>query len=163
MEFKDEVEASFGFCNEELAQKLSKIKLDGLTDEYICKIGIVCALSDDSEIREQAKRVLNRLKKKHDRSGPFMLLKWIIRVKEGATGLDEQLEEWKNIHPDQIVYSRAILSLSEKDSIALIGAYVKHLELFWNDEGAWEQLGHLYFEEKIYDDIKNLCLKEESL
>ena len=151
MEFKDEVEASFGFCNEPLAEKLSKITLTGLSDEYICKIGIVCGLSNDEEIREQAKRALNLLKKNHDRSGPFMLLKWVIRVREGASGLEEQLEEWKNNHPDQIVYSRVILALSEKDPIALIGAYVKHLELFWNDEGAWEQLGRLYMKEKLYD------------
>ena len=151
MEFAAEVDASFGFCNEQLAEKLQKVKFQGLSDEYICKIGIVCGLSENEEIREQAKRALNYLKKKHDRSGPFMLLKWVIRIREGETGLDEQLEDWKNIHPDQIVYSRVILTLSDKDPIALIGAYVKHLELFWNDEGAWEQLGSLYMKEGLAD------------
>ena len=151
MEYQSEVEANFGFKNDELAANLSKVNLKDLPEEYITKIGLICALSDDEEVRKTAGKVINIIKKKHDRSGPFMLLKWVMRTKEGQEGLDEQLKDWSENHPDQIVYSRILLSLNTSDNITLIGAYTKHLEQFWDDERAWIQLGQLYEKEKFID------------
>jgi tetratricopeptide (TPR) repeat protein len=52
-----------------------------------------------------------------------------------------------------LVYSRAVLWLKQKtdDPIQLIGDYVRHLELFWDDDLAWYKLGELYAKEKLFD------------
>lgn len=150
---EEEVDQYFGYPNEELARKVANQNFDKLSDEYLVKVGILLSMCDDDELCEKAKSILIRLKKKHDRAAPFMLLKWLTQIQQGKEGLEGQIYDWAKQHPDNTVYSRAHLWLKSKtlDSIAMIGEYVKYLEVYWNDDLSWQKLGDLYMEEKLYD------------
>jgi tetratricopeptide (TPR) repeat protein len=85
-----------------------------------------------------------------------MLLKWLSRIQDGRGSLENlggQIADWANEHPDDLVYSRATLWLKHKtnDPIQLIGDFVRHLELFWDDDLSWYKLGELYVKEGLFD------------
>ena len=85
-----------------------------------------------------------------------MLLKWILQIQNGKDtngNIEKQIEDWAGKHPDNIIYSRAVLWLKSrsKDNIELIGFYVQHLENFWKDDLCWAKLGDLYAKEKLYE------------
>ena len=150
-----EIGKKIGFPDDDLCQRCLKAGINKFDDKYMCLIGIFCSMSSDEEIQGKAKIVLNKLKTKHDRSGPFMLLKWIIQIQDGKDNgnLEKQIEEWSQLHNDELLYSRVILWLKQtsKDNVELIDAYVKHLDSFWKDALVWAKLGELYAKEKLYD------------
>ena len=154
MSIKDRIEHSFGFQDDNLVEEALKIGTEKYDDILICKLAIIAAMSGNEKSIEFAKNTVRKLSEKYDRKSPYMLLKWIIQIQEGRShGLEAQIEDWANHHPDDVAYSRATLWLKEKtsDSISIIGAYVKHLEIFWDDGFAWAKLADLYKNEKLYD------------
>lgn len=154
MEFEQEVERSIGFRNEALADKLRSVNMDKVSDEYLCKIGIVCALSKNEENNEFAKKIMKKLHKTRNHTGPYQLIQWLLRINQGydIDNLTEQLLEWSDHHSDEILYSRVLLFVNDtKDSITQIESYIRHLEIFYDDTLAWIQLGHLYMKEKAFE------------
>ncbi|EAY17215.1 hypothetical protein TVAG_291670 [Trichomonas vaginalis G3] len=154
MEFEQEIQRSIGFRNEALADKLRNVDLKHLPDELLCKIGIVMALSKKEENNDVARTIQKMLVNKHDHSGPFQLIKWLLKLTQGydRDNLAGQLIDWSDHHSDDILYSRVILYVHDNnDPIEQIGAYVRHLEIFYDDTLAWIELGHLYMKEKLYD------------
>lgn len=156
-----EIDSTIGFPDDALCQRCLRAGLDKFSEKYMCLIGIFCSMSTDEEIQAKAKVVLGKLKQKHDRAGPFMLLKWIIQIQDGKDNgnLEKQIEEWAQLHSDDILYSRALLWLRGRsaDNVALIDAYVKHLDAFWKDALVWAKLAELYAKEKLYDRAVFCC------
>lgn len=154
MSIKERIEHSFGFQDDELVREVFASKNQNFDDIIRCKIAIIAAMSSNEEYQKRAKETLRQLTEKYDRKSPYMLLKWIIQIQEGrGNALEAQIEDWASHHPDDVAYSRACLWLKEKtaDTISIIGAYVKHLEVFWDDGFAWAKLAELYKSEKLFD------------
>lgn len=153
MALVNEIDRAFGFQDDFLAEKIIKQGMSGYDDIAICKIGILFAMSDKPEINEKANEMLRKLTTKHDRTSPYMLLKWIIQIKQGKKGLEAQIGDWARNHPEDRAYSRVVLWMKDKDedTITLIGSYCRYLEIFWNDDFAWVRAGQLYMKEKAYE------------
>ncbi|KAH0789845.1 hypothetical protein GPJ56_006347 [Histomonas meleagridis] len=152
---EQEIQKYSGFPNDELAEKCSKV-VTKLSDEAQCCVGLFFAMSDDEDTQAKSRSILSRLRDKHDKSPPYMLLKWILQIqneKDINGNIEKQIEDWAGKHPDNIIYSRAVLWLKSrsKDNIELIGFYVQHLENFWKDDLSWGRLGELYAKEKLYE------------
>ncbi|KAK8890192.1 hypothetical protein M9Y10_034962 [Tritrichomonas musculus] len=145
-----------GFPKDDLARKMLEAGTNKLSDIDSCKLGILLSMSNDENLQGEARKILVKLTAKHDRTSPYMLLKWIIQIQNGKDmngNLEGMISDWAKQHPDDIVYSRSILWLKSRsrDNIEMIGAYVKHLETFWRDDLSWFKLGQLYDEEKLFD------------
>lgn len=157
MELIKAIDRSFGFPDDRIVEAAYKQGIDTFSDVHICKIGVFAALSDNEEYYDKkASSILKRLTDKHNRTGPFMLMKWLIQIKRGrdvSGNMVGQIEDWARQHPDDLVYSRVTLQLhaSHKDRIEVIGLHIKHIELFWRDDLVWSRLGALYELEKKYE------------
>lgn len=151
-----ELDHFLGFPNDTLARKILEAGTKKLSDIDSCKLGILLSMSSDEHLQDEARALLKKLTAKHDRTSPYMLLKWIIQIQNGKDingNLEGMISDWAKQHPDDMVYSRSIIWLKSRtrDNIEMIGAYVKHLETFWRDDLSWFKLGNLYDEEKEYD------------
>lgn len=157
MNLLERIDHNLGFPNDEIVVEAYKKGIDTFSDIHLCKIGLFAAMSDNEDfVEKKAKSIMNKLRAKHDKSGPFMLLKWITQISSGrkeADNLISQIQDWANNHPDDLFYSRALLWLHSKvkDPIEVIGLYVKHLELHWKDDLTWERLGLLYMKENKFE------------
>lgn len=152
----NDLEHFLGFPKDDLARKMLEAGTNKLSDIDSCKLGILLSMSNDENLQGEARKLLVKLTAKHDRTSPYMLLKWIIQIQNGKDmngNLEGMISDWAKQHPDDIVYSRSILWLKSRsrDNIEMIGAYVKHLETFWRDDLSWFKLGQLYDEEKLFD------------
>lgn len=156
-ELQSEVDKCYGFDNLVLAEKLREIKLDGLSDENILKIGLICAMSGDDDERsylvEKGRECLKILSKKHDIASAFMMLKWVIQLAiEYKETVVQQIEEWSTRYHDEQAFSRIFVWTQRNATPSqLIAFYVDHLENFWSDHLSWYNLGNIYRSEKFID------------
>ena len=150
-----QIDEYYGYPNDELARQIISEGLDKLDDIQLCKAGLLFAMSHDEKIQNEARQILMKLIGKHDRSPPFMILKWLIQINNGRDkdNLSNMITDWAKNYPENIAFSRTTvyLKLITQDSIEKIGSLVSHLEKFWNDTASWAILGKLYEEEKLYD------------
>jgi len=153
MEYENEINRYYGFQNDPLVQKLSKVDISSLEPTLQLKIGILAAMSDNEEHNRISHRVLSELSDKYENTSPYRILKWIGQFKNGNETIREQIADWSIQHPDNLAFSRISLWTKEHsdDTIKMIGNYVQHLEVFWNDDIAWFKVGKLYYEEKEYE------------
>jgi tetratricopeptide (TPR) repeat protein len=151
MALVEKLEHWYGFPNAGLYTRIVKQGLDKTFSEIqLCKLALLAAMEpSDGDIHPRASKLLVALRKKHESSGPLRLLQWIIQIQIGKGSLENlsaQVDDWAKAHSEDLVYFRAKLWIAERQAepIALIGKYVMHLELFWDDDLAWYKLGRLY-------------------
>jgi len=156
MTLVEELDHWYGFPNPELFRAIKSKGLDKtFSDIERCKLTLLAAMeSPESDIYEQAEKMLAALRRTHERTAPCRLLQWIIQIQKGKDleNLGGQIADWAKVHPDDLVYSRATLWIAQRtcDPIELIAKYVMHVEIFWDDDLAWYHLGKLYVKQEKY-------------
>jgi tetratricopeptide (TPR) repeat protein len=158
MSLVDELDHWYGFPNADVYTGIVKQGLDKtFTEVQLCKLGLLAAMEPtDGDIHPRAPKLLALLRKQHESSGPLRLLQWVIQIQSGRGSLENltgQVDDWAKAHPEDLVYFRTKLWIAEKQTepIELIGQYVIHLEMFWDDDLAWFRLGHLYHDVNKYE------------
>lgn len=153
----NEVDYYLGFPNDQIVSSYYfKNSTNKFSDIDLFKLGIFLAMSDNADYHAEARKILVSLNAKHDRSAPYMLLKWITLIQSGRDtdgNLEKMIGDWAKEYPDNLTYARTILWLKMRsaDNIEIIGAFVKHLEIFWRDDLCWYKLGQFYDKEKYFD------------